>query len=89
MDYLLQVNYLLPVSKAYLTQEDIEYAKSELENILTQQIIISQLSKGISFEDTNNMDSYERVFIFKKLVEMEKEKTEAKMKAIEDMKGNK
>lgn len=83
------MNYLLPVSKAYLTQEDIKYAKSELENILTQQIIISQLSKGISFEDTNNMDSYERVFIFKKLVEMEKEKTEAKMKAIEDMKGNK
>lgn len=32
------------------------------------------------------MDSYERVFIFKKLMQMEQEKNEAKIKAIEKAK---
>ena len=52
------MNYLPPVNRL-LYNADSEYAKQEIENILTQQIIISQLAKGISFEDTNNMDSYE------------------------------
>lgn len=62
------------------------YTKEELNNILTQQILISQLANGISFEDTNNMDTYERTFIFKKLLQMEKEKNDAKLQAIEEAK---
>ena len=60
----------------------------ELDNILTQQIIISQLSNGITYQDTENMDSYERNFIFKKLVQMEQEKNDAKLRAIENAKQN-
>lgn len=57
--------------------------KAEVENILTQQLLICQLSNGISYTDTENMDVYERTFIFKKLIQMEKEKNDAKLKAIE------
>ena len=56
--------------------------------IITQQLVISQLSNGISYQDTENMDSYERVFIYKKLIEMRKEENEAKLKAIEEAKIN-
>jgi len=59
-----------------------------VENIITQQLVISQLSNGISYQDTENMDSYERVFIYKKLIEMRKEENEAKLKAIEEAKMN-
>lgn len=59
-----------------------------MENIITQQLVISQLSNGISYQDTENMDSYERVFIYKKLIEMRKEENEAKLKAIEEAKIN-
>lgn len=79
------MNYLLPVNNVY--DKDITMAKKEFENIITQQIIISQLASGISFEDTNNMDNYERNLIFKKIMEMEKEKNEAKLKAIEEAKA--
>lgn len=79
------MNYLLPVNNVY--DKDITMAKKEFENIITQQIIISQLANGISFEDTNNMDNYERNLIFKKIMEMEKEKNEAKLKAIEEAKA--
>lgn len=79
------MNYLLPVNNVY--DKDITTAKREFENIITQQIIISQLASGISFEDTNNMDNYERNLIFKKIMEMEKEKNEAKLKAIEEAKA--
>lgn len=79
------MNYLLPVNSVY--DRDIKLAKNEFENIITQQIIISQLANGISFEDTNNMDNYERNLIFKKIMEMEKEKNEAKLKAIEEAKA--
>jgi hypothetical protein len=78
------VNYLLPVNNT--SQEDVEFNKEEVENIITQQIIISQLAKGISFEDTNNMDAYERSFVVKKLIQMENEKNEAKLKAMEQSK---
>ena len=78
------MNYLLPVNNVY--DKDITIAKKEFENIITQQIIISQIANGISFEDTNNMDNYERNLIFKKIMEMEKEKNEAKLKAIEEAK---
>lgn len=79
------MNYLIPVSRK-LTKEEQQYIKEDFENILTQQIIISQLSNGISYQDTENMDNYERVFIFKKLIEMKKEENDIKLKAIEDAK---
>lgn len=77
------MNYLLPVINS---NNNIELAKDEVENIITQQIIISQLAPGISFKDTNDMDNYERTFVFKKLVQIEKDKNDAKIKAIEDAK---
>lgn len=79
------MNYLIPVNRK-LTEKEKEYIKEDFENILTQQIIISQLSNGISYQDTENMDNYERVFIFKKLIEMKKEENDIKLKAIEDAK---
>ena len=81
------MNYLLPVIK-YSNDDDLHNTKMELDNILTQQIIISQLSNGITYQDTENMDSYERNFIFKKLVQMEQEKNDAKLRAIENTKQN-
>ena len=58
-----------------------EYIKAELESIITQQIIIAQLSKGISYADTNEMANYERTFVFKKLIELKKEENIAREKA--------
>ena len=81
------MNYLLPVIK-YSNDDDLHNTKMELDNILTQQIIISQLSNGITYQDTENMASYERNFIFKKLVQMEQEKNDAKLRAIENTKQN-
>lgn len=65
----------------------LEDRKELLDNILTQQIVISQLSNGISYKDTEDMDAYERSFIFRKLLAIEKEKNDAKLKAIEDAKN--
>lgn len=76
------MNYLLPVNKLNSNTLD-DMNKAEVENILTQQLLICQLSNGISYTDTENMDVYERTFIFKKLIQMEKEKNDAKLKAIE------
>lgn len=67
----------------------LEDRKELLDNILTQQIIISQLSNGISYKDTEEMDAYERSFIFRKLLAIEKEKNDAKLKAIEEAKNKK
>lgn len=80
------MNYLIPVNRK-LSNEELDYIKEDLENIMTQQIIISQLSNGITYTDTENMDSYERNFIFKKIMEMEKEKNDTKLKAIQDVKN--
>lgn len=67
----------------------LEDRKELLDNIITQQIIISQLSNGISYKDTEEMDAYERSFIFRKLLAIEKEKNDAKLKAIEEAKNKK
>lgn len=66
----------------------MEFMREDVENIITQQLVISQLSNGISYQDTENMDNFERVFIYKKLIEMKKEENEAKLKAIEEAKMN-
>lgn len=55
--------------------------------ILDQQITISQLSKGgITFADTDNMDEYERVYLYMKLIQLKKEEIEAKERAFEKAK---
>lgn len=69
-----------------MTEQEKQFIKEDVENIITQEIIISQLSNGISYSDIENMDSYERNFVFKKLIEMEKEKNNAKLEAIEKAK---
>lgn len=79
------MNYLLPANKYHL-EKNIEADRQEFENIVTQQIIISQLSNGITYKDTEEMDNYERTFIFKKLIQMKKEENDAKLRAIEEAK---
>lgn len=79
------MNYLLPANK-YQLQKDFDGDRQEFENIITQQIIISQLSNGITYKDTEEMDNYERTFIFKKLIQMKKEENDAKLRAIEEAK---
>lgn len=66
------MNYLHPVHSIELSQEIIDIRKEEVESILDQQIIISKLG-NITFTDTDNMDTYERVYVFKKLMAMKKE----------------
>jgi hypothetical protein len=75
---------MLDNNKAYL-----KYLKTELDDILDQQIIISQLSTAYSFADTDNMDQYERIYTINKLIQMKKEENEAKKKAIEQARNNK
>lgn len=58
----------------------------ELNGILDEQILIAQLSNGITFSDTNNMDIYERRYIIEKLMIMKKEEVEAKEKALKNIK---
>ena len=81
------MNYSLPVFKV---KEDINKNlnnKYLLNDILDQQIIISQLSKGgITFSDTDNMDEYERTYVLNKLIKLRKEEIEAKEKAIKNNK---
>lgn len=87
------MNYSIPVNNLYRDNEYarkvIKYNKDDVENIITQQIVISQLSNGITYSDTENMDEYERLFIIKKLIDMKREEVEAKKKAIAEMKNNK
>lgn len=66
------MNYSHPVHSIQLSQEVIDIRKEEVEGIIDQQIIISKLG-NITFTDTDNMDTYERVYVFKKLMAMKKE----------------
>lgn len=66
------MNYSHPVHSIELSQEVINIRKEEVEGIIDQQIIISKLG-NITFTDTDNMDTYERVYVFKKLMAMKKE----------------
>lgn len=66
--------------------KDILDDKEDLNNILTQQILISQLANGISYGDTEDMDEYERIFILNKLIELKKEENRVKQESIEKMK---
>ena len=83
------MNYSIPVSNLYINAENKEkvrqFNKEDFGNILTQQIIISQLSNGITYQDTENMDEYERVFVVRKLIAMKKEEIEARKEAMKNI----
>lgn len=51
---------------------------------MDQQILISQMSNGISYQDTENMDEYERTYILNKLIQMKKDEIEARERAINE-----
>lgn len=81
------MNYSIPVYKKELQKADIQFIKEHLNDILDQQVIISQMSNGITYQDTENMDEYERVYVLSKLIEMKKEEVEARQKAYDEMKN--
>ena len=81
------MNYSIPVYKKELQKADMQFIKEHLNDILDQQVIISQMSNGITYQDTENMDEYERVYILSKLIEMKKEEVEARQKAYDEMKN--
>lgn len=78
------MNYSIPVYKIPETPELIKILKNQLDDILDQQIVISQMSQGITFKDTEDMDEYERVYIISKLVQMKQDEIEAKQKAYDE-----
>lgn len=84
MDYQLQVNYSIPVTRMNLNKEDILDIRKSLDSILDEQIIISQYS-NMTFEDTNNMDSYERTYIAQKLLQIKQEEIKAKKEAFDNI----
>lgn len=69
-------------------KEYLQYSKLQLDDILDQQIVISQLSTAYSFSDTDNMDEYERVYTLNKLIQLKKEENEAKKKALEQARNS-
>ena len=82
------MNYLIPVQRILDNDEYIQYSKLQLDDILDQQIVISQLSTAYSFSDTDNMDEYERVYTLNKLIQLKKEENEAKKKALEQARNS-
>lgn len=42
------------------------------------------MSNGISYQDTENMDEYERTYILNKLIQMKKDEIEARERAINE-----
>ena len=78
------MNYLIPVTKlnSSYNKSNIQYMKEDLDTILTQEVLITYLSNGISYNDIENMDEYERIYIFNKLIQLKKEENEAKQEAI-------
>lgn len=82
------MNYFLPAINPQYTpsEEEQGYYKDIYEDIITQQIIISKLSTGISYSDTDNMDTLERILVYRKVMQMQQEENEAKMKAIQESK---
>ena len=85
------MNYLIPVYRAVtkLDNKKIRFFKQELDYILEQQVMITKLSNSFSYQDTQEMDEYERVYVLKKLIQMRKEENEAKEKAIAEARNKK
>ena len=70
-----------------MTDRQKQFLKEDVNNIIDQQILISQLSSGIGFKETDDMDTYERIYVLKKLIDLEKEKIEAKKREIREAKN--
>lgn len=83
------MNCSIPVYRIEISELRKKYIKEDIENILDEQILISQLSQGITYQDTENMDSYERSYVLSKLIQMEKDKIEAKQNAIKEARNKK
>ena len=85
------MNYLIPVYRAVtkLDNKKIRFFKQELDYILDHQVMITKLSNSFSYQDTQEMDEYERVYVLKKLIQMRKEENEAKEKAIAEARNKK
>lgn len=85
------MNYSIPVFRAgiKLDKDRIRYYKDELDRILDEQVMITKLSNSFSYQDTQEMDEYERIYILKKLIQMRKEENEAKEKAIAEARNKK
>ena len=81
------MNYLIPVYKVIPDKEIIHFYKEQLDNILDQQIISSQLSSGFTYQDTEKMENYEKTYILQKLLQLKKEEVEAKQKALDNIKN--
>ena len=78
------MSYSIPVYKVEISEKHLQYIKEDIETIMDEQILISQLSQGITYQDTENMDTYERSYILGKLIQLEKDKIEAKKNAIQE-----
>lgn len=83
------MNYSIPVMRISQSNDKLKFNKRDLNDILDQQVIISQMSTGITFTDTDNMDEYERLYVINKLIQLKKEENEAKKKAIEEARNRK
>ena len=82
------MNYSIPVyDGVQLPDEILKSVKQKLDTILDQQIMICDLARGITFEDTENMDEYTRIYTFHKLLQIRKEEVEAKKQAIDKIKN--
>lgn len=79
------MNYSAPVYNRDLSKKDIQVLKEQVDEIIDQQIIICQMSNGITYQDTENMDEYERLYIISKLIQMRKDENEAKQRAYDEL----
>ena len=70
-----------------MTERQKQFLKEDVNNIIEKQMLISQLSSGIGFKETDDMYTYERIYVLKKLIDLEKEKIEAKKRAIREAKN--
>ena len=83
MNYSIPVNNL--IDNAEYREKKNLLNKNDFEDILTQQLLISQLANGITYKDTDDMDEYERIFILKKLIALKKEELDAKKEAMKNI----
>ena len=73
-----------------MTNKEYQMYSQAYQNIIEEQVLISYCTKGISFEDTNNMTRADRQMVFKALEhirEMEKEARDNAMKEAEARRG--
>ena len=79
------MNYSIPVTKVILSDKDLMEIKKDVNDIIDQQLLILKLSESITFSDTQDMDTYERIYDLNKLLKMKKEENEARERAYKDL----